>query len=34
LVYVDGTLTVSQRQPEIENAKEMFSVLWTRIKGN
>ena len=34
LIYVNGELTVTQRQPEVDNAKEMFSVLWTRVKGN
>ena len=34
LRYVDGELQVTQRQPQIENAKEMFDLLWTRIKGN
>jgi len=34
LIYVDGVLTVTQRQPEIDNAKEMFAILWSRLKGN
>jgi inner membrane protein len=34
LIYVDGALNVTQRQPEIDNAKEMFAILWSRLKGN
>ncbi len=34
LIYVDGALTVTQRQPEIDNAKKMFAILWSRLKGN
>ncbi len=34
LVYKNGVLTVTQRQPDVENASEMFGILWERIKGN